>query len=424
MTRILKIAAREYAAIAKTKTFIVTVFFAPLIIGSLIFFSKWIFRGETGPRPPMKVTVTDLSNSLADQVETAFENYNESNPQRQIQVQLLEPGRQDINDITEQQKTRLRQKKLDVFVVLDADLLEGPGKLRLYTSNTEAANLDAVWTIENSLKRVVREQRYQLQDLDPELLAKLRQVPSEQIEVGSTDSQQRVQSQAQRMARMMVPFFFMYLMFMGILVMGQHILSSIIEEKSSRIIEVLLSAVSPLQLMAGKILGLAGVGVTVVSLWAVIAYAAARWQGLDIGITPQLMLCFPLYFILGFLLFSSILAGMGSVCNTIKETQSLMTPVTLIFMVPLMSWFKLVQSPGGTFARTLSFIPPLTPMVMVLRISATSDISIAEIIATILLLVVTVLAAIWFAAKIFRIGILMYGKRPALRQILRWMKQS
>jgi ABC-2 type transport system permease protein len=205
--------------------------------------------------------------------------------------------------------------------------------------------------------------------------------------------------------------------------MGQQILSSIIEEKSSRIIEVLLSAVSPFELMAGKIVGLVGIGITVTGLWGIAAYAAARSQGLSVDVTGQLMLYFVVYYILGFLMFSSILAGVGSVCNTLKETQSLMMPIMMVFIIPLLGWFKLVQSPGGMLARVLSFFPPVTPMVMILRLSATSDTPAVEILGSIVLLAAAVLGVMWAAAKVFRTGILMYGKRPGPREILRWLRQ-
>jgi ABC-2 type transport system permease protein len=226
------------------------------------------------------------------------------------------------------------------------------------------------------------------------------------------------------MARMMVPFAFMYLIFIGIVGMGHHMTSSIIEEKNSRIIEVLLSAVSPFELMAGKIAGLAGIGLTVTALWAAAAYIGVRWQGLDIDVGGPLLLYLLIYYVLGFVLFSAMLAGVGSVCNTIKETQSLMMPIMLVFVIPLISWFKLVQDPNGLLARVLSYVPPATPMVMVLRISTGSAIWAGEIVGSMLLLVAGVWATVWLAAKVFRTGILMYGKRPTAREVLRWLIQK
>ena len=145
---------------------------------------------------------------------------------------------------------------------------------------------------------------------------------------------------------------------------------------------------------------------------------------MNVDVTTELILYFVVYYILGYLLFSAILTGIGSVCNTIKETQSLMMPIMLIFIIPLIAWLKLVQSPNGTMAKALTFVPPVTPMVMILRLAAGADVWFVEIAASILLLAVAVLVVTWAAAKIFRTGILMYGKRPGPLEILRWLRQS
>lgn len=423
MQKILKIAQREYIETAKTKTFILGIVMVPFIIGGVIFFTSRMSLDKTGPRETVNVAVTDLSNELAAEIRASFDKYNQENPKRQIRVQKLE-AQEDSDTAENQGRNKLRQGQVDAYIVLDKDILEGSGKIHLYTYKPKASNLDIFWTIENLFRKAVVNQRYKMQNLSPELLAKLRHVPIERVEMGSADGQDRVQRETDRVIKMMVPFFFMYLIFMGIVGTGQHMISSVIEEKTSRVIEVLLSAVSPFQLMTGKILGLGGIGLTVVSLWAGAAYLAARWQGLNIDITAELVLYFAIYYILGFLLFSSMLAAVGSICNTIKETQGLMMPMMMFFIIPLLSWFKIVQSPDGTLARVFSFLPPLTPMVMILRLSAGSDIWIVEIFASIVLLAVTVLAAMWAAAKIFRTGVLMYGKRPGLWEVCRWLRQS
>ena len=423
MRRILKVAQREYIETVKTKTFVLMVLMTPLIIALVIFFTRKLSQDKGGPRPPVKVAVTDRSNELEKDIEASFDGYNKANPKRQI---LLEqPGiDQDPNTLDSRQKTRLRNGQLDAYVILEKGIIKGNGKARFYTCNTKPTKLDALWTIEGLFKNVVTNRRYQLKQLDSKLLAELRHVPIQRLEIGAAEETERVQKKSERITKMMVPFFFMYLMFIGIISTGQHMLSSVIEEKNSRVMEVLLSAVSPFQLMAGKITGLAGIAFTVTGLWGAAAHFAARWQGLNINITGQLLLYFVIYYTLGFLLFSSITVGIGSLCNTIKETQSLMMPLTLIFIIPLISWFNLIQHPNGPLARLLSFIPPLTSMVMILRLSAGSGIWFIEILASIVFLALAVLALMWVSARVFRTGILMYGKRPSFREIIRWLKQS
>jgi ABC-2 type transport system permease protein len=423
MWKILKIAQREYVETVKTKTFLISLLLAPAITVGIIFFAHLVSRSEGGPRPPVKVAVTDLSTELSTQIESGFEEHNDSHPNRQILFQALEDS-QNPEAIQEQGKTDVRSGKIDAYVVIDKDILDGPGKVYFYTHKPKPTNLDAFWTIERIINGLVVDQRCRLKNLSPELLAEIRSVPIERVEIGLGREEQRLQSQAERMTGIMVPFFFMFLIYMGIIGIGQQMLSSVIEEKNSRIIEILLSAVTPFQLMTGKILGLAGIGFTVMGLWAFAAYGAALWRGLDVEITAGLLFYFLLYYVLGFLLYSSILAGVGSVCNTLKESQNLMMPIVLVFVVPLISWYQLVQSPDGLFARVLSFIPPVTPLVMILRISAGSGVWGLEILASIVLLLASLLVTMWLAARIFRTGILMYGKRPSIREIFRWLRQS
>lgn len=252
MGKILKVAQREYIETAKTKTFILSVLMLPVVLVGIIFFTRLLSRSKGAARPAVKIAVTDLSNKLAGEIETCFEKYNTSHPQRQILLEELENKRD--SDATEKEgKKKLRSGEVTAYVVLDENILEGPGKMHLYTHKPKATNLDILWTIENLLRDTVINWRYQSQDFDRQLLDKLRYVPTERVEVGSSDEEQRIQKESDRITRMVLPFFFMYLLFLGIIGTGQHMLSSIIEEKSSRVIEVLLSAVSAFELMAGKI---------------------------------------------------------------------------------------------------------------------------------------------------------------------------
>lgn len=424
MSKILRVARREYVESVRSKTFIISVFMAPLIVVAIIFFSSRITKTDPASRPPLNIAVTDLSNRLADKITASFDAHNKISENRQI---IISQTTGDTNSFDKQssiQKNRLREGKIDAYVVIDHNIVSGDGKISLYTYKTKASNLDAPWMIEDLCRTAVREYRYEAWDVDRTLFDKLQSIQTQQIEIGEAEGQEKVKSMTENIASMFVPFGFMFLMYFGIFVNAQHMLTSVIEEKSSRVIELLLSAVDSFQLMAGKILGLTGIGLTVIALWVFAAYSAAQWKGLPIDVSGWLFFCFIIYYILGFILLSSIMAGIGSICNTLKDAQNLMGPITILYILPLMSWFKLVQSPQGTYATTLSYIPPLTPLVMVLRLSASSEVTIIEILATFVLLVFSVILVIWLCAKVFRTGILMYGKRPRLREVLRWLRQS
>lgn len=422
MRKILRIAQREYVETVKTKTFIFSVLFAPALMVAIIFFSSRVANREQQPRPAVRIAFSDRTGELAEAVETAFEEHNRSNPAQPLRLQPSDA--RDPAAAEDAGRQALRAGELDAFVVLEAGLVEGTGRVRFYTYQTKASVMEALWSVERLFQRVVTDRRYQLHNISPAMIAQIRNVPVDRIEVGTDAGDQQVQGPAEMITRLMVPFAFMFLIYFGIVGIGQQMLNSVIEEKNSRIIEVLLSTVSPFELMAGKILGLAGIGFTIMTLWAAGAYGTARWQGLEVQLSAGLLVYLVVYYILGFLLYSALLAGVGSICNTLKETQSLMMPVILLFIVPFISWHEIVQNPDGLFARGLSFLPPLTPLVMILRISSGASVGPVEIAASIVLLAATVLVMIWLAGKIFRTGILMYGKRPSVREMIQWVREK
>jgi len=428
MWKILKIAQREYLDVVKTKTFILSILMTPAIIGVVIFFSSRTQRSVTGPQPPRKVVIADLTNQLTDDIKDSFEQHNKSHPQRQILLQEI------LTDIGSDEpiKQKVRDGQLNAYFVLDKDSIEGNGKIQSFTRSTKIIDLDLISNVESLLNSAIFNRRCKLKDVSQELLAQIselrRRVPNEIIDIGSASEQKKIEK-GEQIAKIMASFFFMFMMFMGIFGMGQHMLTSVIEEKNSRVIEVLLSAVSPFELMAGKILGLAGISLTVMSLWSAAAigtayYGAAHWWNITLELPMGILPYFVIYFILGFLLFSSILAGIGSICNTLKEAQSLMMPISFLFILPMLVWFNIAQHPDGSLARILSFLPPLTPIVMTLRLAVSQDISLLEVFASIIMLALFVPLVMWLAAKIFRTGVLMYGKRPGLREVLRWLKSA
>ena len=139
-----------------------------------------------------------------------------------------------------------------------------------------------------------------------------------------------------------------------------------------------------------------------------------------IAADPRYIASFLIYFLLGYLFFSALLVGIGAVCNSLKEAQNLMQPVTLLLMVPLFLMMPIAQDPNSTLAKLMSYVPPFTPFVMMNRAAAPP--TPFEYVTTTLLLVVSIIFMLWAAAKVFRIGILMTGKPPKVREILKWIK--
>ena len=424
MKKILKIAQREYAETVRTKTFFIGVLFMPaLIVLAILLLSK--AGGKSSGRPARTIAVSDRTGRLWADVEAAFRRHNDAFPKRRFDPARVDTPAGEADAVDTAQEARVGDGKLDFYVAIDAAALDGAGAMRIYSRRTISVDMEEISTVGRLLNGAIFNRRCAEKQLDPNLLAGLRRhVPLRRVQVGAAAPPGGVQSKQEQIIGMMTPFFFMFLMFMGIFGMGQHMLTSLIEEKSSRVIEVILSAVSPFELLAGKILGLAAIGLTAIGLWLASAYGAARLRGIEIVLPTGVAAYLVIYYVLGFLMLSALLAGIGSVCNTIKESQNLMMPLTLLFIVPMVVWFQLVKTPDGTLARVLSFIPPMTPLVMALRLSANPETSPLETWATIAVLAAFVPCVIWAMAKIFRTGILLYGKRPGLREMLRWLRQS
>lgn len=225
------------------------------------------------------------------------------------------------------------------------------------------------------------------------------------------------------------PSGFVYLLWLSIFVIIQMLLNNTIEEKSNRIIEVLLSSVTPGELMLGKLAGIAAIGLTMVGVWMSALFAILSWKSggaselagqlLTVLKSSNLVPLFSIYFLLGYIMYAAFILSVGSVCNTIKEAQSYMGVLTMVMMVPLLTMTFIPKDPNGTLARVLSWIPLYTPFTMMNR--ATADPPLIDLIGTMVLLVLTALAAIWMSGKVFRIGILRTGQPPKALELLRWV---
>jgi ABC-2 type transport system permease protein len=231
--------------------------------------------------------------------------------------------------------------------------------------------------------------------------------------------------------RQWAPSAFVYLLWIAIFAISQMLLNNIIEEKSNRIIEVLLSSVTPGELMMGKLFGIAAVGLTMVGSWIAAAIGILMWQSGGAELprlvllalrTSHLLPMFVIYFTLGYLMYASFILSLGSVCNTLKEAQNYMGLITTTMMVPLLTMMFIPKDPNGVLARTLSWIPIYTPFAMMNR--ATADPPLFDLIGTMILLLICCCASLWMASRIFRIGILRTGQPPRIVEMLRWIRRK
>ena len=225
--------------------------------------------------------------------------------------------------------------------------------------------------------------------------------------------------------RMIVPFGFMMLLWIATFTAGNFLLTSTIEEKSNKVIEVVLSAVGPLQLLWGKILGLALVSLVILFTYGGLAIAALTALAATDLLAWSTLAWAVIFFLIAYFTIAALMAAIGSAVNELSEAQTFMAPVMIVMILPMLLWAPIAENPDGTLAVVSSMLPPILPFAMVMRIgSATEPIPIWQMLLSTGLGLATVAVLVWGASRVFRVGILMRGKPPSPLELLRWIRQT
>ena len=221
-----------------------------------------------------------------------------------------------------------------------------------------------------------------------------------------------------------LPAAFTLLLFMGVITGGQTLLTSMVEEKSSRVVEVLLSAVSPMELMAGKLIG--GVAVSLVMMGVYLLSGLAMLASFSLLglLDPWLILYLLIFFLIGFFTLGALMLAAGAAVNDMNEAGPLLTPLMLVSMAPWLLWPLVSRSPGHTVAVVASYLPPVNTYAMLMRMASTQPPPWWEVWLSIAVGAAAVVGAVWVAAKVFRIGLLMQGKPPGLKTLLAWVRAA
>ena len=222
----------------------------------------------------------------------------------------------------------------------------------------------------------------------------------------------------------LLPMGFTILLMISVMSSGQYLLTTTIEEKSSRTMEVILSAVSPLQLLTGKILGQMAVGLTILITYSSIGILSLISMAMFGLIDPSLLIYLFIFFLITYVIMGSLMAAIGSAVNELREAQSLMTPITLLMMIPWLFWFPISREPNSVFATVVSFIPPMNAFAMLLRLTSTSPPPMWQVWLSIAVGIAAAFGALLFASRIFKIGLLMHGRPPNFSTLLRWARQG
>jgi ABC-2 type transport system permease protein len=285
--------------------------------------------------------------------------------------------------------------------------------------------------IQTSINNAIRQQEFTQRNIDVDAVRDVQRtrLPVSRLDPGKVAGDEQV-SLADTF-RQWAPMGFVYLIFISLMQSVQYLLSNTIEEKSNRIIEVLLASVTPGELMMGKLLGIGATGITTIVAWLVSFFVFLRLyqtvetamivQIPDVLLSSDLIPYFVFYYACCYALYAGIFLAIGSLCNTLKEAQSLMMPLMMVLVVPILTMSFVAQDPNGTMARVMSWIPLFTPFTMMNRAAAQPPVF--DVVGTTILLVVSTIAVLWLSARVFRQGILRTGQPPRILELWRMLRK-
>lgn len=301
------------------------------------------------------------------------------------------------------------------------------GAIEFWSANVADSGL--ISEIERGINQELRRREFIGKGMDVNTVQRILSTRAEFRTLDPTKAAGQEEVSVADVIRQWAPSGFVYLLWLSIFMVAQMLLNNTIEEKSNRIIEVLLSSVTPNELMMGKLLGILGVGLTMLTIWLTTLMlmiqfrtgAQAEWarELLNVIRSSELLPWFVLYFFLGYLMYAGFFLSIGSVCNTLKEAQNFMLPLTLILMVPLFTMTFIPKDPNGSIATILSWIPFYSPFVMMNR--AAADPPLFDRIGTLIMMIITTILVLAMSGRVFRTGILRTGQPPKLLEMLNWL---
>ncbi len=412
------IISREYLERVKRKSFIITTLLVPLLmIICMVAPALFMLLGDDEQR---NIAVIDDTGQIAQLLRDTDD------------IRFTTTGSKNLDDAR-------ADNDYDAILAIGARAIDNPdGAITLYTRGAASMNTDIEVT--SQLNRAIEDIRLRAYNID-----NIRQILKE-VEADVTLSTVRIDTSEDTETSSVLSYFLGLLMdmllYMFILIYGQMVMNSIIEEKSNRVLEIVVSSVKPMTLMMGKIIGVGLVAITQILIWAVIAGAASGWllpflssttdvssepavaaaiqQLSDTGYVASLFIYMILFFIGGYLFYSSIYAAIGSAVDNIQDAGQLSSVATIPVIIGIIASMSIIQNPNTALAFWLSVIPFTSPMAMMSRLPF--GVPVWETILSLTLLYASFIFMIWLCGKIYRVGIFMYGKKPTFVELMRWAR--
>lgn len=434
MRKVLAVVRREFMTRVRTKAFVIGTVLGPLLMGFMFVLPIMLERRETDPK---HVVVLDAAGggfgeSVAAQLRSEMRDTAARTGARYridhvgVTAGAAAAVRDSLVALTGRREAG--QDAVDGILLID-DTTLATGSVRYVGVNVGSPG--DMSRLRRSLEPLVMSARLNQSGVDPAVvMTALRPVDLTTLKV----SEGRLTGESGA-ASFFLAYIMSFMLYFALLIYGIQVMSSVVEEKTSRIMEVLVSSLSPFEMLLGKVIGVGAVALLQIGIWAGTAMVLTTFKGqiaqlfgasADAAagfsiptVSPDMFLVFMLFFILGFLFYSAAYAAVGSMCSSVQETQQAHMPVTLLIVAGLFCMFALLSEPAGSLARTLSLIPFVAPFVTPVRYSF-APLPWTELAASAGMMILGVLAVVWLAARIYRVGILSYGKKASLREVARW----
>jgi ABC-2 type transport system permease protein len=414
MDKVLTIVKREYKLAVYKKSFIIITLLAPLLMIGLGTIPTILTMMDTGKA--VTIDVADSSNVIYEKLSSTLNDTLKNGKKRFVFNNV------GASSNTEQLKAKILAEKVDGVITIPQNFIND-GSFSYYAKNV--ADIGFTKRVERTLYNIVKDIRISENNIPTELISKITKpvsITTIKVLEGAKEAKKGF------MQEYLATLIFVLILYMSMIMYGATIGRSIIEEKTGRIIEVLLSSASPFQLMTGKILGLGAVGLTQVIVWAAMGIGFVVFGSTfnleaakSMNLNPEIFIYFAIFYILGYFVFATMYAGVGAVSNSDQELQQLSMPIIFMLIIPILLIGMMVKNPDGPVITALSYIPFFSPIVMFTRINLAAP-PMLNIIFSILIIIAAIFILIWIVSKIYRVGILMYGKRPTLPEIIKWIR--
>lgn len=423
MNKIGPIIRREYMTRITSKAFwISTALFPILTLGLTVIPSLMAARSKTAPEP---VAIADYTGTYFQLLQDIVKKGDSDSSRENAPIEKFETRGVPADQLRRTLNDAIEKGKYQGYLIVDDAGLE-KGELTYYAKTPSSAL--AGDTLQRSMRQAVTKYRLLKAGVTGEAVDKAVERVSIDVKKATNDPKKEQSG----ISAFFMSFGLVMFIYFSLIIYGIYVLQGVLEEKTSRVVEVIVSSVKPFELMMGKILGIGAVGLTQISIWMISAVvltapqlAAALSISKDMMPTPNIaaIAFFPVYFILGFFLFASIYAGIGSMFNSMEDAQQMASTANMLLIVPMLFLTAVIKNPDGTLSTVLSLIPFFSPVLMYLRI-ATQMPPVWQIALSIGIMLASIVVMIWLVSKIYRVGILMYGKKPTIPEIMRWLKYT